>query len=102
MQCESIAPPPPAVGATVDSCPNAARWRRRVTRDGQGLVVEWSCEQVGRVWRLRRTVDFCEVSVGRQQQLQPFAEGDEVQALGWAWRWLEAHGAPARPEGWAS
>jgi len=74
-----------------------------VSRDGGlGLVVEWSCDQVGRVWSLKRSSLFCQVSVGQQSQLMPYAAGDEVQALSWAWRWLENHGAPARPEGWAS
>ena len=100
MQSASLAAPE---AVAVDSCPNSARWRRRVSRDaGMGLVVTWECEQVGRVWSLKRSSLFCQVSVGVKSQLMPYAEGDVVQALSWSWRWLENHGAPARPEGWAS
>jgi len=100
MQSEVLAP---EVGATVDSCLQAPRWRRRVSRDaGMGLVVTWECEQVGRVWSLKRSSLFCQVWVGVKSQLMPYAEGDVVQALSWSWRWLEQHGSPARPEGWAS
>lgn len=99
MQCETMTP---EVGATVDSCPQAARWRRRVLGVADYKVVEWTCELVGRTWELQRGLAYVEVGVGRARQAMPFAEGDERQALAWAWRWLEQHGSPARPEGWAS
>jgi len=100
MQSASLAAPE---AVAVDSCPNSARWRRRVVGSpSTWLVVEWTCEQVGRLWSLERSLSFVEVAVGRDRQMQTYGPGEEHAALRWAWSWLEQHGAPARPEGWAS